>query len=57
VIEVPRPTLSGRLLKMPRDQVFAEPLGLDGCGRLGLMLTVVVAVGAPGKAWGRRMPM
>jgi hypothetical protein len=46
VIELPRPTISGRFLKMPRDQVFAEPLGLDGCVRLGLMLTAVVAVAA-----------
>src|SRR6185312_14731054 len=45
-VELPRPTISGRFLKMPRDQVFAEPLGLDGCVRLGLILMVVVAVAA-----------
>jgi hypothetical protein len=43
VVELPRPTLSGRFLKMPRDQVFAEPLGLEACARLGLILLAVVA--------------
>jgi hypothetical protein len=46
VIELPRPTLSGRFLRMPRDQVFAEPLGLDACAWLGLVLMAVVAVAA-----------
>jgi hypothetical protein len=44
VIELPRPTLSGRFLKMPREQVLAEPLGLEGCVRLGLILIAVVVV-------------
>jgi hypothetical protein len=43
-IELPRPTISGRFLKMPRDQVLAEPHGLKGCVRLTLLLLASVAL-------------
>ena len=42
VIELPRPAIAGRFVKMPRDCVFEEPLGLEGCVRLGLLLLAVV---------------
>jgi hypothetical protein len=42
VIELPRPTFSGRFLTVPRGQVFAEPLSPEG--QIAFLLIAVVAV-------------
>jgi hypothetical protein len=46
VIELPRPTISGRLLTVPRGQVFAEPLSPEGYVHraLALLLGGIVVV-------------
>jgi len=43
VLELPRPAIAGRFVKMPRESVFAEPLSLEGCVRLVLLLSAIVA--------------
>jgi hypothetical protein len=43
VIELPRPTISGRFLTVPRGQVFAEPLSPEGYVRFAVLLVAVVA--------------
>ena len=43
LVELPRPSLWGRFVRMPRDHVFAEPPGAEDYLRLGILLVAVVA--------------
>jgi hypothetical protein len=43
LVELPRPSVSGRFVRMPREQVFAEPMSAEEYLRLGILLVAVVA--------------
>jgi hypothetical protein len=43
LIELPRPSVSGRFVRMPRAHVLAEPAGPEEYLRLGILLVAVIA--------------
>jgi hypothetical protein len=43
LVELPRPSMSGRFVRMPREHVLAEPRGPEDYLRLGILLVAVVA--------------
>jgi hypothetical protein len=43
LIELPRPSASGRFVRMPRGHVLAEPPGPEEYLRLGILLVAVIA--------------